>query len=304
MESFSLEQIHQDQLRQPEMQLAQYHQLNARAYRCPFVIYDEEFRQVSQYVPQVEDYFWISNYGRVYNSLRGYLINPNYSRDGYESYALQIKPEYRSRYATNAMTIQGQILVALAFIGAKPSPIHQVNHIDCWRTNNYYENLEWVTPAENIEHSRNLGNYHNPDGSYRNSVYKKVDIEKLCEYMQMGITDPQRLSQLVFGMPATPGILALIRDLKSGEKWSFVTRNYNLPEVDHRNFVNDEFITRVCELFQNTPGSIDWPHAQVLQAVGIDPSVQDSATIHRFKSAISQIKKRKAYARIVSQYTF
>ena len=106
------------------------------------------------------------------------------------------------------------------------------------------------------------------------------------------------------GMPATSGILALIRDLKSGDKWSFVTRNYNLPEVDHRNFVNDEFITRVCELFQNTPGSIDWPHAQVLQAVGIDPSVQDSATIHRFKSAISQIKKRKAYARIVSQYTF
>ena len=285
-----------------KMSYAQPNQ-NMCPYYYPIVPADEVFVRLHPVFPKVRDIYWISNYGRLYNEKSGYMI-AEVNDKGYIAYGLSRDPNYPTTTTSPVLLCQAQILVALAFIGPRPSPIHQVNHIDCNPHNNYYMNLEWVTPAENLEHSRNLGHYHNPDGSYKNSIYKKEDIEKLCEYMQMGITDPQQLSQLVFGEPATYGVLALIRDLKSGRKWTFVTKNYDIPDVDHRNFVNDEFITRVCELFQNTPGSIDWPHRQILDAIGVDSYVQDDKVFHRFKSAISQIKKRKAYARIVSQYTF
>ena len=195
-------------------------------------------------------------------------------------------------------------MVALAFIGPKPSPIHQVNHIDCNPHNNYYTNLEWVTPAENLEHSRRLGHYHNADGTYKHHTYPKETIIQICELMQDGILSPTVISRKVFGCEPTPSIFGLIQSIRSKSNWTFVSNDFNIPDLDHRNFVSDEFITRVCELFQSTPSSMDWPHADILINVGINPDILSKDVLHRFKSAISQIKKRKAYARIVSQYNF
>ena len=44
-------------------------------------------------------------------------------------------------------------LVALAFLGSPPTPSHQVNHLDGDKTNNIPENLEWVTPRQNLLHA-------------------------------------------------------------------------------------------------------------------------------------------------------
>lgn len=41
------------------------------------------------------------------------------------------------------------ILVCTAFHGPRPSPRHQVDHIDRDKWNNHPENLRWVTPREN-----------------------------------------------------------------------------------------------------------------------------------------------------------
>ena len=43
-------------------------------------------------------------------------------------------------------------LIAKTWIGAQPSPHHQVNHKDGKKMNNHVDNLEWCTPSDNMKH--------------------------------------------------------------------------------------------------------------------------------------------------------
>lgn len=66
-------------------------------------------------------------------------------------------------YLRVTMTVNGEeitrtahALVAIAFIGYRPSGMH-VNHIDGLKGNNRPDNLEYLTPAENSAHAARLG---------------------------------------------------------------------------------------------------------------------------------------------------
>lgn len=48
------------------------------------------------------------------------------------------------------------ILVAEAFIGARPSDRHEINHKNGCRSDNRVENLEWCTRSENLWHAYHI----------------------------------------------------------------------------------------------------------------------------------------------------
>lgn len=71
-------------------------------------------------------------------------------------------------------------LVAYAFLGPPPSPRHQVNHRDGAKTNNRLDNLEWVTPQENIRHAFDTGLNRGPVGELSpNSKLTAEDIRNI-----------------------------------------------------------------------------------------------------------------------------
>jgi len=91
----------------------------------------------------------VSSWGRVRNDLRGNFLKGSSNQKGY----LQVDLKFEGRRMYPAI----HTLVALYFIGKRPGPRHQINHLDGNKLNNKVENLEYVTPSQNVVHSISLG---------------------------------------------------------------------------------------------------------------------------------------------------
>lgn len=126
-----------------------------------------------KYVVGCEGFYKISNKGRVKSlsrivkSKKQRLINENIlkqniSKNGY------FRVKLRSKINKLALVHR---LVAMAFIPNQENK-PQVNHIDGNKTNNNVNNLEWVTPSENIKHSYKIGLHSQVRG--RNAAAVKV----------------------------------------------------------------------------------------------------------------------------------
>jgi hypothetical protein len=103
-------------------------------------------------IPEYEDIYSVSDLGRVrievkrHNIRRGAMLTQTPQRDGYLQVALSRGlPEYRR-------LVVGR-LVLFAFEGLPPEEGMQANHKNGDISDNRLENLEWVTPKENIQHS-------------------------------------------------------------------------------------------------------------------------------------------------------
>lgn len=118
-----------------------------------------------------EGLYEVSNLGRVrscdkqvwngngYYFKKGAIKKLIYRDDGYVTVNL-----YKNNKGKNKRVHR---LVAHAFINnPKPLEYNDVNHIDCDRTNNRVENLEWCNPLENHRHSAKLNRMVNPPKHY------------------------------------------------------------------------------------------------------------------------------------------
>lgn len=109
---------------------------------------NEIWRDVVNY----EGLYQVSNFGRIksFHKNNAKIITPETDIHGYLRVILCKNGEKKNRLV--------HVLVAQAFI-PNPDPEHktQVNHIDGNKRNNRVENLEWLTPSENIAHAFDMG---------------------------------------------------------------------------------------------------------------------------------------------------
>ncbi len=88
--------------------------------------------------------YTVSNYGNVFNVIKNKKLSSCINTGGYPCVSLTMKPKN--------IFVTVHKLVAHEFIGKRPEG-YQINHIDGNKINNCVENLEYVTPAQNIKHA-------------------------------------------------------------------------------------------------------------------------------------------------------
>ncbi len=111
----------------------------------------EEWRDIEG----LEDWYEISNLGRVKSIDHRKILKTNVNNKGYETITFTFQNK----------TIHKLIhrLVAQAFI-PNPKKLPQVNHIDGNKLNNNVKNLEWCTGSENMKHAFRTGLRKNAKG--------------------------------------------------------------------------------------------------------------------------------------------
>lgn len=106
--------------------------------------------------------YFVSNLGKVYSDSprRGfYELTPRPNKDGYLKVALKkagVKRETGStRNQGKGKTFQRSVhlLVAEAFLGPKPNPKSQVDHINNQRDCNHINNLRYISSSDNVKKS-------------------------------------------------------------------------------------------------------------------------------------------------------
>lgn len=94
--------------------------------------------------------YLVSNRGKVYSKKRNKLLTPRVNSRGYLAVALYTHGEKtRKQFTIHKLVLEG-------FLGKGPVGL-QCNHKDGGKKHNFLNNLEYVTPKQNVDHAAKLG---------------------------------------------------------------------------------------------------------------------------------------------------
>lgn len=119
-----------------------------------------------------EGRYTISNLGIVRSLLTNKILNPVITKFGYKRINL------RKANDTKTYSYFVHRLVAGNFI-PNPNNLPEVNHIDCNRTNNRLDNLEWTSKENNIKHSFLYGGKSNEGRKNPNAKLNEDDVKAI-----------------------------------------------------------------------------------------------------------------------------
>lgn len=123
--------------------------------------------------------------------------------------------------------IQLHRLLMMAFRPVEGMEKLQVNHIDGNKQNNNFNNLEWVTPKQNIQHAikNKLTNFDYLQGEKTNlSKYTEEDAKKVIELLKTNEYTDKQISEMT-GLP----IRGFIAKIRRKETWKYLTKDINQP---------------------------------------------------------------------------
>lgn len=128
----------------------------------------DEFRPIGGWAASYS--VWRS--GLVRNNRTGRILKPSVNGPGYSQIKLP-------GLGGGQVTKRVHILVAAAFLPARPTPAHEVNHRDGVKANNAAGNLEWTTRPENIDHAYRHGLMRSDGEANANARLTLDDVEAI-----------------------------------------------------------------------------------------------------------------------------
>ena len=167
--------------------------------------------------PELQDWYYISSYGRVYSRLYDCIVRTRHVGRGYLIVTLR-------RKNNTPVDILVHRLVMMTF-NPIPNPEEmQVNHINGIKTNNGLANLEWTTNSENMIHAYNHGLYKKgEDASF--SVLTNNQVELICEALEKQYSNAEICNYAA--IPYNKRYVSMVEQIKSRHNWKQISCKYN-----------------------------------------------------------------------------
>lgn len=238
---------------------------------------EEEFKQIhidDDYIP-----YLISSYGRVFSIHYMHKkdnVTELKSREDKYGYLLILIHYNHKSYGYNVHR-----LVALHFVENSDSTKKvQVNHKDGNKKHNYYWNLEWVTPKENIDHAWKNNLSHSIGEQNGNNKYKESQIIKVCQMIEKD----KGIKEIIEKTNVSYAMISLILRKKN---WINISKNFDFSNYSYGKSRMNEII-KICELLEKTDLSVK--------------EISDLCFVK--KSKVYDILRRKNYKNISKNYNF
>lgn len=250
-------------------------------YIFPITYLYEQFIQISLFIPEIADYYYISNYGRVFSCMTGRIYGTCIANSGYVMCNLCCKDGTRKPCLVHRLVLR-------CFKPIPNSEEMHVNHIDGNKLWNHVDNLEWVTQSENMIHCyRNNLEVHGEDHPW--STLTVEQVHQICSLLEQDKCDSD-IALIMFNDIRRTGI---INSIRHGHSWVIISQNYNIPQKstynNKRRFTEDELRE------MNHYLSLGMKPREVAIACGIDIWSYNEKDRERIYRVIRNLRDKKAY---------
>jgi len=183
--------------------------------KIPIYFTDEQWVPIT--LPNLQPWYYISSYGRVYSKLYDCLIKDRFVGRGYKIITLR-------DINNKPVDLLIHRLVMLSFNPIQNPENFQVNHIDTDKCNNKLSNLEWCTNSENMIHAYNHDLYYKGEDNNFAVINNDTAI-KICEALEqnMSYNDICKYANL----PISKRFKDIIYQIKTHKNWKHISKNYN-----------------------------------------------------------------------------
>ena len=178
---------------------------------------------------RIKPVYEISNYGRVMNANTGKILRADKDHDGYLKFTLQSIDNTKIRRFSHR-------LCAMQFI-PNPENKPEVNHKRVMFLNNkkvsphddnYYENLEWCSRQENIDHSVRNGLQDYPG---INAIYPEELVHMICMMLEKGYHTKDVIKTIISVRDCDDKTYeqfrGLVKHIRTRKTWKHISKYYN-----------------------------------------------------------------------------
>ncbi|MBR6289309.1 MAG: HNH endonuclease [Acholeplasmatales bacterium] len=247
---------------------------------------------------QFPDYYYISRYGQIFSAWCGEYLQFTQNARGYLVVSLQ---------TVDGRRIQRRVhrLVKYTFDYFPGCELYQVDHLDGNKTNNVLENLDWVTPQENIRRAEISGQRHHL------RLLEEGDIYQICDMIIAGYTNEEIRQEIPNATDMSIG------EIMEGRRAKHLISQQCLQQMrDVRRAINKEKahtvissdkIHEVCQYFQSHPilnydkmGVVEKGAniSKCMKAVGLDPENEKERRL------VVNLYNKRTNPGIVSMYDY